>query len=117
MRKEAAEFQKFYDERADDYIFPLEQLPLALKRIELEEKLEQERLSIELENERLTKLDITKKYLPPEMLDSRSHVGYFSELDCTFKANSDEVKKHYILKTTALLQECHESTLNRKSKH
>jgi len=42
---------------------------LALRRIELEEKMERDRLTVEFDNDKQTKVDITKKYLPAEAIE------------------------------------------------
>lgn len=76
MKRDAAEFQSFYDHAKQDYVFSLEDIPIAIKRIQLEEKLEQEKLSLESEANLLNgKVDITRKYLPPEAIESSLEVG------------------------------------------
>jgi hypothetical protein len=76
---------------------------LALRRIELEEKTERDRLTVEFENEKQTKVDITKKYLPAEAIEQLYENGYFSQLDCTFKATSDDIRNQYLAMTSTLL--------------
>ena len=47
-----------------------------------------------------------KKYVP-EAFEQIQEVGFFSVLNCTFKASADEIMKNYLSKTNQLLQQCH----------
>ena len=47
-----------------------------------------------------------QKFIPKELLENELELGYFAELDATFKSTTDEIQANYLKKSATLLKEC-----------
>ena len=100
-------FAMFFNVAEDDYIFQIDQLPYALRKMEKEEKVEnKERVKEMAEKKQHEKVQRQQKFIPKELLEHDLELGYFAELDATFKSTTDEIESNYLKKTALVLKDC-----------
>ena len=76
--------------------------------MERDEKREREEQEFEIKQKKQSeKIQRIQKFIPKELLENDLELGYFAELDATFKSTTDEIQANYLKKSQSLLKECH----------
>ena len=75
--------------------------------MERDEKLERDKRDAEIRLKKQSeKIEWIQKFIPKELLENDLELGYFAELDATFKSTTDEIQANYLKKSAAMLKEC-----------
>ena len=75
--------------------------------MERDEKLEKDKRDAEIRLKKQSeKIEWIQKFIPKELLENDLELGYFAELDATFKSTTDEIQANYLKKSAAMLKEC-----------